>query len=848
MTKKTAFIAVAILSGLCINPLFAQTTISELQQLRSDGITVITDADFTNETTVIFQSSISASMSTASVWMEVELQLVGVAFTGVANYTSSPAAVVIGSGTVSITAAGLAEGGYKWQARAVDEFGMVSAWVEFEEGAIEEKDFIIDVTPPDLSALQQYKTDGTTIIPVGGFTNENEVIFEGYVSDNLGMVNFQIEYRDITTAFSSVPVVESGFVLSGSIPKVSSPTLADDKYHWQARAVDEAGNKSVWITFGANPETDADFIIDTTPPGLASLQQLDTDTGPVIADDGWDNDLTVWFKATVSDNLGQIKLQVEVKSVGVAFDGTISVESSLTDSGTSALVSYIAPGEGSYKWRARAIDEANNTSAWVEFEEGTAEETDFKIDISPPVLTALEQRKTDGTTIIPVGGYTNEDSVMFRCTIADTNLVKLQVEAELVGIAFDGTPTGESVLTIAGAGISITISGFAEGQYHWQAQAVDEAGNTSGWISFGGNLESEPDFIVDFSLPTAFSLLYPLDDCIISTDSATFVWTSSTHPSGITYNLVIGEDPQFTSPWIYTTPSTFLVVSPLPAGASTQYFWKVEAVANSGAITTSDTWYMLVDLDFPSGQFTVFIKGGDTVEYYRMVSPGGIPQPDGFAQLEAQLGSYNPLNWRMFKWDNQDQIYFEAPAIPTLQPGRGYWIISRYDATLTLTGKEVTLSSYYVKLYPGWNQVGFPVKQDIPWTAVLVHSETDTYNASDPANPFVLNILYEWVGTYVGANYVRPNMAYFVKNTSGGIIWMEVPSTYPKPEDEPLYEPLPEGAELPPSPPSSMQMAGLTSSGGGGCVGILSIDGAWLSFACLLLLIPILLVLVKKAK
>ncbi len=124
---------------------------------------------------------------------------------------------------------------------------------------------------------------------------------------------------------------------------------------------------------------------------------------------------------------------------------------------------------------------------------------------APGAPTGLAQFKSDGTTSIATGGLTNETTVVLKGTVSDPDggdNVKLQVEVEPVGTAFTNTATAESGLLASGSIASVAIAGLSDGtSYHWQARTVDNHGNASAWLSFGGNAESAADFMVDTTKP-----------------------------------------------------------------------------------------------------------------------------------------------------------------------------------------------------------------------------------------------------------------------------------------------------------------------------------------------------------
>jgi uncharacterized repeat protein (TIGR01451 family) len=118
----------------------------------------------------------------------------------------------------------------------------------------------------------------------------------------------------------------------------------------------------------------------------------------------------------------------------------------------------------------------------------------------PPTL--LSQYKTDGTEI-PVGGTTDESTVIFKGVVNDPDgdQVKLQIELRRLdehGGSFTGKCTQESEWFSSGSEASITVFGLVPDAYHWQARAVDKRGAKGDWVSFGDNPDSEVDFKVSW--------------------------------------------------------------------------------------------------------------------------------------------------------------------------------------------------------------------------------------------------------------------------------------------------------------------------------------------------------------
>ncbi len=111
----------------------------------------------------------------------------------------------------------------------------------------------------------------------------------------------------------------------------------------------------------------------------------------------------------------------------------------------------------------------------------------------PPKILNLNQYKSDSQTLISEGQTTAEDNVVFKATPndVDNDQVKLQIELKEYNQPFDGQNLLESGFVSSGSETTITRDGLTDGQYHWQARAVDDKGNASDWQEFGiaGNVD-----------------------------------------------------------------------------------------------------------------------------------------------------------------------------------------------------------------------------------------------------------------------------------------------------------------------------------------------------------------------
>ena len=145
----------------------------------------------------------------------------------------------------------------------------------------------------------------------------------------------------------------------------------------------------------------------------------------------------------------------------------------------------------SYHWRARTVDELGG-GQWVGGLRGECESAaDFVVNTnqSPNAPGSPGQFKSNGITTVPVGGTTDETTVVLKGTVSDPdgNTVKLEVEVRPLGAGFTNTATQESGLVGSGSVASVTVSDLANNtSYHWQARTVDSQGRPVGGSPSGG--------------------------------------------------------------------------------------------------------------------------------------------------------------------------------------------------------------------------------------------------------------------------------------------------------------------------------------------------------------------------
>jgi predicted phage tail protein len=378
--------------------------------------------------------------------------------------------------------------------------------------------------------------------------------------------------------------------------------LANGSYHWRLRAVDSYGRAGAWASYATNTESDADFVVDTPPSVPTSRGQLRANGTTGIPLGATVPPQTVVFRGTVSDpDAGQtVRLQVEVKRLGIAFTGTVSCQSGLVASGTTATCEVPGLAAGRYHWRLRTRDSLGAVSAWVSYATNAETEADFILNTAPAAPTARGQLKADGTMPIGLGGTVPPPTVVFRGTASDANAgqtVRVQVELKPVGTDFTGTVSCSSAWVSSGTAATCQVTGLAAERYHWRLRSMDNLGGTSAWVSYATNAETDADFVVNTApgLPTVRRQLQADETTAIplggkaTSDTVVFRGTVSDADAGQTVRLQVEVKPVGTaftgtgsceSNLVGNGTATSCAVSGLAAG--TGYHWRLRAVDSRG--------------------------------------------------------------------------------------------------------------------------------------------------------------------------------------------------------------------------------------------------------------------------
>ena len=136
---------------------------------------------------------------------------------------------------------------------------------------------------------------------------------------------------------------------------------------------------------------------------------------------------------------------------------------------------------------------------------------DIFVAAQGPKAVNLAQYRSDTTTPIDESGTTDESVVVLKANVSspESDQVKLQVEVRETNVGLTGVYDEmdgafiESGPVTSGTTATTARFGLINGDYHWQARAVDDLGNESPWEEFG---TGDPDFTVRLPINVAVIL------------------------------------------------------------------------------------------------------------------------------------------------------------------------------------------------------------------------------------------------------------------------------------------------------------------------------------------------------
>lgn len=361
----------------------------------------------------------------------------------------------------------------------------------------------------------------------------------------------------------------------------------------------------------ADPADSGAYRLRLSHPRLPNapngLNQLLGDSVTAVAPGATVNETDILLRAVVTDpDVGDsLHLEAEVRPAGVAFTGPNVPDGPVVGNGQPAYLSVGGLIDGAtYHWRVRARDNTGLSGPWVAF----GGNPDFAVNVlhPPNAPTTLGQARGDGTGLL-TGATTDTNVVLLGAVVSDPDVgeqLQLEVEVQPVGTPFTG-PTNRSIPVVGGGALQVTVGPLPGAtSYHWRARAVDETGDTSSWVAYGGNPESAADFTIAAqqhapNLPTSLAQLRSSDLSPIPVGGA--IASSAIVLRGVVSDLdptrtvqlevevqPVGQgfldQPNSSSPFVASGTVASVTVGSLVAG--TGYHWQARA-RDDGAATSA---------------------------------------------------------------------------------------------------------------------------------------------------------------------------------------------------------------------------------------------------------------------
>ena len=312
--------------------------------------------------------------------------------------------------------------------------------------------------PHEPESLEQLGADSVTAVATGGVSAEPAVVLRGVVRDpDAGdSVRLEVEMRPVGEPFTGAAIDAGALVAADGEALVRVTGLTDNtRYHWHARTLDQTGRVSAWSSYGANAEADPDFLValPDAPAAAAGLGQFKSDAVTAIAVGAPTDETIVVFKGTVFDqDPGEtVRLEVEVRPLGVAFTDEPTASSAPVTSGSTTTIAIPGlPDNTHYHWQARALDQTGRTGPWTAFGENLETTHDFYVRVPPSrlVFTVQPTSVVSNVAIAPAVTVSAQD-VNGAILTSFTGQVTIALGPGSAGAVLSGTTAAAAVAGVA---------------------------------------------------------------------------------------------------------------------------------------------------------------------------------------------------------------------------------------------------------------------------------------------------------------------------------------------------------------------------------------------------------------
>ncbi|MCS7019503.1 MAG: Ser-Thr-rich GPI-anchored membrane family protein [Cytophagales bacterium] len=156
-----------------------------------------------------------------------------------------------------------------------------------------------------------------------------------------------------------------------------------------------------------------------------------------------------------------------------------------------------------------------------------------------------------------------------------------------------------------------------------------------------------------------------------------------------------------------------------------EYYFEV--TDRAGNMTRSPRGYTYVRYSSSRGLQIPDIRFGDTQQAYQIISvPLNLDNRDALAVLENELGQPDNKRWRLFHYDNGQNLEYPQ-GFRNIVLGKGYWLIVREPWAATSNSIDTgpgdgarnnQANPFVMNLQQGWNQIASPYNFNISWADV----------------------------------------------------------------------------------------------------------------------------------
>ncbi|MEM4973421.1 MAG: Ig-like domain-containing protein, partial [Candidatus Hadarchaeales archaeon] len=437
----------------------------------------------------------------------------------------------------------LSAGRWYWRVLARDGAGNVSSsdiW-----------SFFLDFSPPYATDWRITKVIGgeESLFPFaeGEYTNDNTPFLTFRLMDDASGVadNLEVLLDENGVSFTYYP--ENGWV-EHQVPPENA--LTEGTHTVKVR---------VWDNLGNYAEISRSFRVDLTPPPRVPLRSPEDYSSL--------NDPTPLFRwYDVPDN--QVEYTLEVDD-NLDFSPPI-FRATLTATEFELPPENALPLDGWYYWRVGARDGGGN--------ESFSEVWRFLLDTIPPPPPSLLSPEN--------GEIIGENTPLFTwSSVPDAVRYRLQLSPNPLfsPLLYDNSNLTETRDNFA----THPENALPEGVYYWRVGAFDNVGNLA-WSQVRW-------FRVDLYPPEAAPVpLTPFNGIHTNNRTPTFSWTPVEDPAGVTYQLHLSMDENFSEPTIVENlvETSYTFGTPFQDGT---YYWRACARDNAGNQAWSGSWSFTVD-------------------------------------------------------------------------------------------------------------------------------------------------------------------------------------------------------------------------------------------------------------